>query len=250
MITGNEIFTYLCELAPLEKQMSFDNSGFLIGRKEKMIRNVILALDVTEAVVDEAIDNGADMIISHHPVIFHPLKALTDSKLIKLAANDITVISMHTNLDIAEGGVNDVLLSLLEAEFVENLDKDNCGRVGILPKETALSDFLRLCRSRLPANGLRYYDAGRAVKKIAVLGGSGADALEDAAEKGCDTFLTADVKYHEFLAAQELGINLIDGDHFGTEQPVIPMLFEKLSARYPDVHFCVSAAHKAIIEFC
>lgn len=250
MITAHEIFSYLCDLAPLELQMSFDNSGFLVGRKEKLINKVLLALDVTETVVDEAISEGADMIITHHPVIFRPLKSLTDVKLIKLAANDTAVVSMHTNLDIAEGGVNDVLLSLLGAESVDVLDKDGCGRIGILHKETELSDFLKLCRSKLPANGLRYYDAGRSVRKLAVLGGSGGDAIEDAAEKGCDTFVTGDINYHYFLLAQEKGINLIDGDHFGTENPIIPVLREKLSAKFPNVYFKVSEHHKAIIQFC
>ena len=249
MTTANDIFEYLCELAPLELQMSFDNSGFLVGRRDKCVRNVLLALDVTEAVVDEAVKNNADMIVTHHPIIFHPLKSLTDSKLIKLAVNDIAVASMHTNLDIAQGGVNDVLLSLLGAEYSDTLDRDNCGRVGKLAQEIKFADFLEICRTRLHGNGLRYYDAGRRVSKIAVLGGSGGDAVEDAFNKGCDTFVTADISYHEFLLAQELGINLIDGDHFGTENPIIPVLSEKLSERFPSVYFTVSKVHKALIKF-
>ena len=249
MISCGEVFSYLCELAPTELQMDFDNAGFLIGRKGAEVSKTLVALDVTEAVVDEAIQNGVQLIVSHHPVIFQAIKSITDEKYLKLVENHIAVISMHTNLDIAEGGVNDVLLSLLGAEREDYLDEDNCGRVGTLPGALSLEGFLRLCRERLHANGLRYYDASRPVRRIAVLGGAGAGEIRSAAEKGCDTYVTSDIKYHEFQLAAELGINLIDGDHFGTEDPVIPVLCGKLARRFPEISFRVSEVHKALISF-
>ena len=117
----NDVYSYLCELAPLEKQMSFDNAGFQLGRSGNEVHRALLALDVTDDVVREAEELGAELIISHHPLIFTPVKNITDCdaghrRLLKLAAKDIAVISMHTNLDIAEGGVNDVLIRLLGAE--------------------------------------------------------------------------------------------------------------------------------------
>lgn len=253
MTTVSDIFANLCELAPLELQCDFDNAGFLLGRAEREVKKVLLSLDITEEVISEAEEMGAELIVSHHPLIFTPLRSLTDKgsgkKALKMAESGIAAICMHTNLDIAKGGVNDVLLSLLGAEELDVLDADGCGRVGELKEEISLDDFLVRCKDALHAKGLRYYNAGRPVKKLAVMGGSGADAIETAFNKGCDTYLTADIKYHQFQAAQDLGINLIDGDHFYTENPIIPVLAERLSKAFPDVEFTVSKRHHALIDF-
>lgn len=249
MRKAGEIYEYLKELAPLELQMDFDNSGFQLGRLDAEVNRALLALDVTEEVVGEAIELGAQLIISHHPLIFSKLRSIMDTKLLRLAENRIAVISMHTNLDIATGGVNDVLITLLGARADGPLDPDNCGRVGELPEAQQFDSFLRFCKTALDSKGLRYYDAGRPVKRLAVMGGSGGDYIGCAAEKGCDTYVTADIKYHQFLEAKELGINLIDGDHFCTENPVIPSLCEKLRHEFPDVCFTVSARHGQVISF-
>ena len=253
MVRIKEIFNYLCELAPLELQMDFDNSGFLIGREERNANTVLLTLDVTDEVVAEARDIGAELIISHHPVIFAPLKAVTDSctytgRVLELIENRIAVISMHTNLDAAEGGVNDVLLS----KFCNNMFEqriEGCGRMGELEEALDMNDFLSVCRKELHTNGIRYYSCGRRVKKLAVLGGSGASAIEEAYGYGCDTFITADVKYHQFQRAAELGMNLIDADHFFTENPVMYMLAEKLRNEFSELDVRVSEKHTALIEF-
>ena len=110
--------------------MSFDNSGLQLGRLNSNVSKSLLALDVTADVVDEAVELGAELIISHHPLIFNPLKCICDEKILRLIENKITVISMHTNLDVAYGGVNDVLLNALGASFESALDSDGCGRVG------------------------------------------------------------------------------------------------------------------------
>lgn len=244
-----DIFSELCRLAPLELQLDFDNAGFLMGREETQVTKVLLALDVTSQVVKEASEWGAQLIVSHHPLIFSPLKRITDEKLLRLAAANISVISMHTNLDIASGGVNDVLMMSLGASVDAPLDEHNCGRIGHLPQELSMEEFLSRCKSVLGTSGLRYYSSGRPVKKLAVMGGSGGDSLETVFGLGCDTYLTADIKYHQFLQAAELGINLIDGDHFCTENLVIPVLAEKLQAKFPDVSFQISERHRQVISF-
>lgn len=250
----NNVFEYLCSIAPLELQMSFDNSGFQIGRINNELHRVLLALDITDPVVNEAEELGAELIISHHPLIFSGIKSIDSrdpagERLLRLAEKGIAVISMHTNLDIAEEGVNDVLIRLLGAEPISVLDKENCGRVGYLKEMLALHDFLEISKRKLNTNGLRYYDAGKPVHKLAVMGGAGGDNLEDAYALGCDTYLTSDIKYHQFLRAQELGINLIDADHFCTENPVISVLKEKLSDAFKDIDFIVSKVHKQVISF-
>lgn len=249
MTKVKDIFNELCSYAPLELQMGFDNSGFLFGREEAAVSKALLSLDVTPAVVDEAAELGAELIISHHPLIFSPLKSVTDEKLLKLAANNISVISMHTNLDIAQGGVNDVLMGALGASVDAALDQDDCGRIGSLPVAMSMEEFLGLCKTVLKSKGLRYYDSGRPVEKLAVMGGSGGDSVETAFRLGCDTYLTADIKYHQFLQAAELGINLIDGDHFCTENLVMPVLAERLAGCFKELSFIVSARHCQLIDF-
>ena len=253
MTIVQDIFGFLKEAAPLELQMDFDNAGFLIGHADSEVQTVLLALDVTDEVTEEAIRSGAQLIISHHPVIFHPVRSITDTradtvKLLRLIENRIAVISMHTNLDIAAGGVNDVLIRLLGAETDGALDADGCGRVGHLPAPVAVEDFLDRCKQLLQVNGLRYVSAGKSVQRLAVMGGAGADSLAQAAALGCDTYVTADIKYHDFLSAKELGINLIDADHFCTEDPVIADLRDRLSAAFPALCFLKSSVHRQTVQ--
>ncbi|MCI7511818.1 MAG: Nif3-like dinuclear metal center hexameric protein, partial [Firmicutes bacterium] len=176
----------------------------------------------------------------------------------KLIKNDISAICMHTNLDIAQGGVNDALMSALGgcvSGFLEpcGIDADGtpigCGRIGELTESIDFQSFLRTCKEALHVNGLRYHDAGRPVKKLAVMGGSGGDCIALAESLGCDTYVTADIKYNGFLDAKELGLNLIDADHFCTENVVIPVLQEKLSAKFEDVDFSISSVHCQTAQF-
>ena len=253
MRTVQELYQYLCELAPTELQMGFDNAGFLIGRANSEVTRVLLALDITDDVVQEAVELNAQLIVSHHPVIFGSISRITDreggEKLLRLIENRIAAICMHTNLDIVNGGVNDVLIQTLGIDPIEALGADGCGRIGCMTASVPLSRFLSLCKEKLHAEGLRYYDAGKPVYKVAVMGGAGAEAIADAARAGCDTYVTADIKYHQFQQAAELGLNLIDADHFYTENPVIFDLADKLRCRFPELQIVVSRKHKALVSF-
>ena len=180
-------------------------------------------------------EQGAQLIVSHHPVIFHPLRSVTDGDptgrtVRALVQNHISAVCMHTNLDITEGGVNDKLMELLGAKttgILEYTDVDNgCGRLGELDNPMELQSFMDRCKNVLHANGLRFHDAGKKVHKIAVMGGSGGNELHLAWENGCDTYITSDIKYDVFLLAKEVGINLIDADHFSTENPVTEVLYQ------------------------
>lgn len=254
MNTVKDIFEILCEIAPLELQLPYDNAGFLIGRADMPVKKALLSLDVTDEIVQEAVESRAQLIVSHHPVIWDEMKSITDctpgnKKLLNLFENGIAVISMHTNLDMAEGGVNDVLISLLGAQNEGPFDEEGCGRKGKLEKPVPLNVFLSICKDKLKTNGLRYFDAGRPAEHIAVLGGSGGSNLLGAWAAGCDTFVTADVKYSVFLQARELGINLIDGDHFCTENPIIPVLAQKLQHAFPETEFVISKRHDQTARF-
>lgn len=254
MITTGEIYEFLKLLAPPELQMDFDNAGFLVGRLDCPVRKAMLSLDATSEVIAEAADKGAELLITHHPLIWNAMKRLTESdvtqrRVIKLVENGISLISMHTNLDIADGGVNDVLLDLLGADLVSALDEDGCGRIGLMREPTDMAHFLHFCKTALETGGLRYYNSERPVKKIAVMGGAGGGSVERAYELGCDTYVTSDIKYDQFLLARELGINLIDGDHFCTENPVICDLSRRLSMAFPGVEFMISRVHDQTVRF-
>lgn len=255
MVTVQDIYAYLNQLAPVSYQMDFDNSGFLVGDRTAEVNKVLLTLDITDEVIEEAAKLGVVLIVSHHPLLFHPLKHVwaedvIGRKVIALSRHGIAAICMHTNLDIADGGVNDALMEKLDARVTgllepagtdENGNPLGCGRVGELKSEMELPDFLAFAAERLKVSGIRYCDGCRPVKHLAVCGGSGGSMLELAYEKGCDTLLTADVKYDRFLAAKDLGMNLIDADHFCTENVVIPALQEKLSDAFPNVEFRISS---------
>lgn len=254
MVKTGAIFDYLNELYPVSTQEPFDNAGFLIGSRESAVSKVLIALDVTSDVIDEAEKLGCSLIISHHPVIFHKLASVTyddpvGKKVIALSQKNMSVISMHTNLDKADGGVNDVLVKKLGAVRFEKTDADEFIRVGYLEKSVPFDEYLSFCKNELNVNGLRYCSSGKDVYKFACLGGAGGDELETAYSLGCDTYITADVKYNVFLDAKELGINLIDADHFCTENPVIFALKEKLEKEFPDTGFILSETHKQVVQF-
>lgn len=254
MTTVNDIFVNLNELAPVSLKMDFDNVGLLVGNGNNEVKKCLIALDITNGVIEEAVSFDADLIVSHHPLIFDAQKTVLENdlvggKLYKLIKNDISAICMHTNLDIAEGGVNDALMAAFGCPVSNVLDADNCGRTGEYESEIAFEEFLSLCKGALNTKGLRYYYAGRPVKKLAVMGGSGGSSIYTAKEKGCDTYVTADVKYNQFLDAKELGINLIDADHFCTENVIVPVIEKRLKEAFPDVEFLISARHGQTVSF-
>ncbi len=242
----SDIFEKLTQLAPVELKLGFDNVGLLVGSWEDEVERVLCALDITWDVIGEAERMGADLIVSHHPMFFE-LKNVTDSdaagaRVLRLARAGMSAICMHTNLDIAPGGVNDTLSNLLGIEDAVPFGAERCGRIGWVP-EQGMADFLPHVKEALGANGLRYVDAGRPVNRVAVLGGAGGDELPEALEAWADTYVTADVKHHQFIDAGELGINLIDAGHFSTENVVVPVLAELISGSFPEVEVRISETH-------
>ena len=242
------------ELAPRSLKLDFDNVGHLVGRAERDVHKILVALDITDAVIEEAISLGAELIVSHHPLFFS-LKSVTDStpegqKILKLAEHGVAAICMHTNLDAAAGGVNDALAQTLGLTNIGQFDPiSEIGRVGELAEPLSMPRFLSLVKERLASNGLRYHDAGREVRRVAVCGGSGGGELELAVDAGCDTYVTADIKYDQFLRAAELGLNLIDADHFCTENVVVPVLRDYLSKTFARTEVSVSQVHAQTARF-
>ena len=250
MATVNEVYGFLDKLAPFDLQMDFDNAGFLVGRGESRVKRLLVALDITLPVVQEAAEKGCQLIVSHHPVIFHPVKALTDQSatgrvLLALAEGHMAAICAHTNLDAAEGGVNDQLAKRLGLTDIALLEQDGTdrwgrpygiGRVGTAhqPGMTA-GEYAAFVKEKLGAASVRYADGGRPVRHVAVGGGSCGSMLCDAAARGCDTFVTADVKHDQYIQARAMGITLMDAGHFATENVVCAPLAEKLARAFPDI---------------
>ena len=265
MATVTDIFHYVDSIAPFETQMGFDNAGFLVGRGSRQVRRLLVALDITEEVAEEARELGAELIVSHHPVIFHPAKSVTDADptgrvLLSLIEGGVAAICAHTNLDAAVGGVNDALaqrlgltgLSVLEPSGTDAQGRPiGIGRVGTLSDGTApsLPDFALRVKAALGANGVRIVDAGKPVHRVAVGGGACGDMLRLAYDQGCDTFVTSDVKYDQFLSARALGVDLIDAGHYPTENVVCPVLAERLQAAFPEVEVLSSARHREVFSY-
>lgn len=263
MATVKEIYSYLDTLAPFDLQMSFDNAGFLVGHKNQSVTKILISLDITEEVAHEAAGVGAELVVAHHPVIFHPAKDITDAtptgrKLLALIENHISAICAHTNLDAVAGGVNDALARALGLTDIGQLHQDGIapdgepygiGRVGELAREWTLTDFAAFTKAALGSNGVRYVDGGKAVRRVAVGGGSCSDMMENALAHDCDTFVTADVKYDGFLDAKAQGLNLIDAGHFPTENVVCPVLADWLKTGFPDVEILLSKCHHEVFAY-
>ena len=261
MATVADILKYIETIAPPYMKEDWDNVGLNVGHLDRPIKKILVALDPFEPVCQEAKEIGADLLVTHHVLIFRP-GFVTDANVqgrntLFLIENGIAHINAHTNLDLAPGGINDVLaatLGLQNIEVINPVGTDSEGRpYGLLRsgtvEEQSLENFLASVKKNLKCEGLRYVDSGRPVRKVAVGGGSCADGMFEALEAGCDTFVTADVKYNQSRTAYEHGLNLIDAGHFHTENPTMPVLAEKLQAAFPEVEVKFSANHTDCMKF-
>ena len=252
MAKAKDILQFIETIAPTHLKMDWDNVGLLCGRGDKEVRTILVALDPFPHVCDEAVEVGADLLVTHHPLIFEPLKSVTDQTTIgqsiqKLIANNIAAINAHTNLDCAEGGVNDTLAERLGLTDISVIGSEHLLRVGSF--QSTLPAFLEHVKAKLNCQGLRYIDGGKPVCRIAVGGGSCGSALPEVIAAGCDTFVTADVKYNQFWDAKAFGINLIDAGHFQTENPVCGVLAEKLQAAFPETRVILAKNHTDCMKF-
>ena len=256
MTTVADILQFIETLAPRSMKMDWDNVGLLCGSKNAPVAKVLVALDPFEGVCQEAAEIGAELIITHHPLIFQAPKAITDETsigrcIMQLCRHGISAINAHTNLDQAPGGVNDVLAAKLGLENVEIVNPQNgiglmrCGDVA----EQSLENFLALVKERLGCDGLRYVCGSKTVHKVAVGGGSCAGGMLEAKSAGCDTFVTADIKYNQFWDAYDLGMNLIDAGHFHTENPVVAVLADKIAAAFPEIQVEISKTHTDCMKY-
>ena len=257
MTTAHDIERSLYDWAPRELAMPWDNVGLLVGDPAQEVRRVLVALDITQGVAEEAVSLGAQMIVSHHPVMncaWHEVQTLraddAQGRLLRyLVRHGLAACCMHTNLDAAEGGVNDVLAQKLGLEGLTPLTEEKIGRIGTLKCEMPLVEFTRFVIESLRCNGLRYTDCGKPVHRVAVGGGACGDYIPQAIAAGCDTFVTSDLRYHDFLDTTEL--HLIDAGHFPTEDVICEPLVTYLQRAFPTAIVMKTAAHDCeTIQYC
>ena len=234
----SEIIEYTRELAPYETAAEWDNVGLLAGSENTDVGRVLLALDVTAETALEAASMGAELIISHHPVIFAPLRALKpDTAPYLLVRNDIAALCLHTNLDRAGQGVNKALADALELENVTLYPEDFLA-AGDVRKPCSADEFAAFVKERLGAPSVRYTEGS--VSRLAVSSGGGGEGVELREKYGFDAFVTGEMKHHQFIYAAEHGTAAFDAGHFSTEDVVIEPLKRALAERFPEIEFIKS----------
>ncbi len=240
MVNVKVLSDYINSYAPYDTQCPWDNSGILVGDEEKEVRKAGICLDLTEETLAAAIKEKVDLVITHHPLIFTPQKSfLKGDKAFELAQRDISLISVHTPFDCAEGGVNDTLCEILEIRNPQAVESAETTvpmvRIGDVEEKISL-EFASFVAKKL-GTVCRVVDCGNTVKKVAVCGGAGMDFLCDAIREGADAYVTGEIKHHEMLFAKEKGITVIDAGHFETENPSMLALKNKLENYFSKVEF-------------
>ena len=225
-------------LAPRRLAEEWDNPGLLIGDPTAEVKKIFVCLDVLEENISRAIELSAQIMVAHHPLIFHAIKNIRfdlplGRKILRLIKNDLAVFAAHTNLDSAAGGVNDVLAKKIGLVDVKTFEDDelSLGRLGMLETPMTAENFARHVKKSLNADNVRLIDAGDfQIKKVGVCGGAGAEFISKAKFFGAQAFVTGDVKYHEAQSAIENKIHVVDAGHFATEFPIVHDLTEYLRA--------------------
>lgn len=247
----NDILNFFETFAPVGSAMDFDNVGLLAGSENATVTKVLVSLDITENVVHEAEEMGCELIISHHPVIFNPLKRLADTNPVYLLAKyGIAAVCMHTNLDLStDCGVNVCLADAIGVKNVKLCDCGECLFCGTLEKETDILSFAQNVKSALNCKGLRFTDSHQKVKTVAVSSGAGGSNAAYAAKIGADVLVTGEIKHHEINESNSLGLSVVEAGHFKSENIVILPLKNKLAKQFPDVKFTKSRTYDDFIKF-
>lgn len=239
-----DVLGYIEEIAPTENRCEWDNDGLQVcGDTDTDTNSVLLCLDVTDKAIDSAIKEGAKLIISHHPLIFQPVKSIStdvpESRLaIRLLDSGISLIAAHTRLDKAADGVNETLANTLGIKNIEHFGEENIGIIGDIDSKTC-KELALFAKEKLNVPSVSYVLGEKNAQRLAVVCGSGKDFLLDAKSSGADALLTGDVSYTAFVIAQRYGIALIDAGHFYTEFPILSILENKLRKRFPELKISV-----------
>lgn len=241
-MTVKELYSKFSEQIPESLRESWDNDGIMCcADGTAQIYRALITLDVTEEIVDYAIERGFDLIISHHPLIFKPLSSIDEEnhisrKLIKLLCSGVSVFSFHTRADKLVGGVNDRLAELLGMRDVEPFGDDGLGRIGTIDEPMEIQDFAYRVKQLIGSDAVKYVDGYNDAHRVAVVGGDGKGYVKAAIAAGADTYLSGRIGYNVMEEAAEMGINLIEAGHFYTEQHITEFFRELLLDFDPNVY--------------
>ncbi len=242
-------FTRMMEaIAPLELALDYDNVGLLIGTT-RSIHKVLVALDCTIAVAKEAVSIGADLVLTHHPLFFHGIKRILPDDPVTSAAyiliqNGIALYTAHTNLDAAQGGVNDALAEALGAQSALSYTTDGIGRIGLFSPQISMKELLHRCKNVLHSTPIYYGNTETAIHKAWIVSGAGSGSLNTVLELGCDVFVTGELKHHEALSFTELGIPYILCGPYHSEAIVLKKMISRLQDFQSDVQYYLTISEK------
>ena len=240
-VTVQQVLDELRRFAPPELAQDWDNVGLLVDAG-RPVTGVLTALDITAEVVREAAALGCELIVAHHPVIFHPIRALAPGDVpALLVQKGISAICMHTNLDAAEGGVNDTLAAILGMRDTRSF-ADGCGRIGTVD-ETSAAALAAFCQKTL-GPGVHYVEAGRPVRCLAEVSGAGGSYWQEAMALGADCLVTGEAAHHNGIDARRCGFGLVVAGHWGTEHPIAAVLKDRLARAFPGLTVAAAAADR------
>lgn len=255
---GNEIE----KVAPKFLKEDYDNVGLMVGDEEKEVEKVLLALDCTKEVIEEAVELNAQLIISHHPLLFKKPKSITagdlqGDKIIKLIQKDIALYSCHTNLDSTKDGINDILVSILgynSYKIIEPTEFKNCpgagtGRLIKFEEEISLDEIIQNVKNKLNIKSMRVVRGNNKIKTLAIINGSGGDYFYKAKSLGAECIISGDITYHFASDFKEMGISIIDAGHFSTEFIAFINSLEFLKVKFKDIEFVQSNRCNDPFEF-
>ena len=248
MKTAKAIIDYIETFCPKDSAMEFDNVGLIVGRNSHKVKKIMVMLDADFDTVKEAIDNKVDMIITHHPLLMSPISRVNDEIILSLIENGICLYSAHTNLDQCKNGVNENLIKLLGAKKIKRVllpNENFYTYTGTLP-QMKLIDAITYVKEKLDIKNVRYTGNDESiVKSVCVVGGM----ADDVKNLGCDTLITADIKYHQAQHAKAIGINIIDAGHFETENIICNTIKETLEKQFEDLEILISKRKNSYIKY-
>ncbi|MDO4438145.1 MAG: Nif3-like dinuclear metal center hexameric protein [Eubacteriales bacterium] len=233
---------------PVNYAMDWDNPGLMAGRSDKKVNKIMLALDATAELIDHAVSQDVDMVITHHPLIFRGIKSVNDetaigNKLLKLIENGISLYSMHTNYDIAPEGMGKAVSKRLDASIISPLEitgDESGSEIGVgfiaeLKNKKGTKSLAEEIKEKFGLSGVFFYDAGKDISRVAVCPGSGRGMLGHALSNGCDVLITGDMGHHDGIDALDEGISLIDAGHFGLEQVFVEEMCEFIASHFEGI---------------
>lgn len=250
-MTVRDIYEVIDRLAPFSLAMEWDNCGLQVGDWRSDVDKILVALDATPSVISEAAEKGCQLVVTHHPLLFNPVRQIVASSPAYLAVRSgLSVISAHTNYDLAPQGVNTQLaaaVGLTDLTLLPTVGNEPAiGLVGTLPQPMTASEFGRHLAKVLGVTP-RYNPLEKTITRVALCGGSGGDQVAAGQAAGCDAFLTGEARHHEFLAAHAMGVVMFDGTHYATEALAMPYMADYLRDNCPGVYVEMATAYDGAV---